>query len=37
MNRKPYSKMTPAELAIATNRFDKEFVADETRPLTQRR
>ncbi len=35
MKRKSYSKMTPAELAIATKRFDKEFVADETRPLTR--
>ncbi len=35
MKRKPYSKMTSAELAIATKQFDKEFVADETRPLTQ--
>lgn len=35
MKRKSYSKMTPAELAIATKRFDDEFVADEARPLTQ--
>ncbi len=35
MKCKSYSKMTPAELAIATKRFDKEFVADETRPLTR--
>ena len=27
--------MTPEELAIATKRFDKDFVADEARPLTQ--
>lgn len=35
MKRKPYSKMTPEELATATKRFDKESVADETRPLTE--
>ena len=35
MKRKSYSKMTPAELATATKRFDDEFVADEARPLTQ--
>ncbi len=35
MKHNPYSNMTPAELAIATERFDKEFVTDEARPLTQ--
>jgi hypothetical protein len=35
MKSKSYSKMTPAELAVAAKRFNKEFVADETRPLTQ--
>ncbi len=35
MKQKPYSQMTSAELANVTQRFDQEFVADESRPLTE--
>jgi hypothetical protein len=31
--RKPYQEMNADELAEATKKYDKEFVADEARPL----
>jgi hypothetical protein len=32
--RKPYQEMNADELAEATKKYDREFVADEGRPLT---
>src|ERR1700730_660203 len=34
MKGKPYSEMTPKELAEATKQFDEPFVVEQSRPLT---
>ncbi len=34
MSRKPYSEMTPKELAEATKKYDEPLVVDQSRPLS---